>query len=127
MRLWLALLVVGCGGRAPAKVVHAPPALYDRIGGRDAIMAIVDALLARPGSVHGLAARDPLIDQLCELSGGPCKYTGKPMRDAHDAVTEARFATFLADIDGVLATRVGANERRELLAILRGLRAEIVE
>lgn len=124
----IVVLLVGCGGAAaPAKVMRGEPLLYDRIGGRDAIMAIVDDLLARPGSVHGPAARDPLIDQLCELSGGPCKYTGKPMRDAHDAVTEARFAAFLAEVDGVLATRVGATERRELLAILRGLQTQIVE
>ncbi|MDO6441836.1 MULTISPECIES: group 1 truncated hemoglobin [unclassified Marinobacter] len=34
-----------------------------------------------------------LTDQLCELSGGPCKYTGREMRELHAAmgITDTQF------------------------------------
>jgi Bacterial-like globin len=65
--------------------------LYDRLGGQKAIVAVVDDFVARVAadkrinSFFAKTAADPkqlaafkqkLVDQICEASGGPCKYKG---------------------------------------------------
>src|SRR6188474_1616033 len=75
-----------------------PKSLYDRLGGRTAIVAVVDDFVAncagdtRINKFFAATAADKnrlatfktnLVDQICEASGGPCKYTGKDMKSAH--------------------------------------------
>ncbi|MFL6224844.1 MAG: group 1 truncated hemoglobin [Actinomycetes bacterium] len=64
-------------------------------------------------------------DQLCEATGGPCAYTGRSMREAHDAmrVTAGEFDAFNQDLEGVLDEfNVPPTEHRELLGLLLPLR-----
>src|SRR5678815_974385 len=66
--------------------------LYDRLGGKEAITAVVDEFVARVAADNRInqffaaTASNParlasfktkLVDQICEAAGGPCKYTGK--------------------------------------------------
>ncbi|MBV8349320.1 MAG: group 1 truncated hemoglobin, partial [Mycolicibacterium sp.] len=72
--------------------------LYDRLGGKTAISAVVEEFVARVAAdsrinaFFAATAADPkrlasfkgkLVDQICEASGGPCKYSGKEMKAAH--------------------------------------------
>src|SRR5690242_4314806 len=72
--------------------------LYDNLGGKKAITAVVDEFVSRVAADNRInsffkqTASDPkrlasfkakLVDQICEASGGPCKYTGKNMKEAH--------------------------------------------
>jgi hemoglobin len=72
--------------------------LYDRLGGKKAITAVVDEFVGRVAgdkrinAYFAAAASDParlktfkahLVDQICEASGGPCRHTGKDMKTAH--------------------------------------------
>src|SRR5438128_5639794 len=72
--------------------------LYDRLGGKKAITAVVDEFVGRVAADKRInnyfmaAASDParlaafkmkLVDQICQASGGPCKYKGKDMKTAH--------------------------------------------
>ena len=60
--------------------------LYERLGGIEAITAVVGDFrdrVARDERINGKFARTDLsrltkmlIDQVCEATGGPCKYTG---------------------------------------------------
>lgn len=78
--------------RAPRR-----PTLYDRIGGLDAVRAIVDGLLrdlatddrldAHFASADTITLRQQLVAWLCAASGGPCRYRGKPLRAAHAELT----------------------------------------
>ena len=71
-----------------------------------------------------------LIDQIGEATGGPQKYTGKSMKDAHVglAITEADFkATVAALVKALDNNKVGDKEKTELLALLGPLEAAIVE
>jgi hemoglobin len=76
-------------------VAQAPKTLYERLGGKGAITAVVDEFVGRVEAdkrINGFfagVASDPallaafqgkLVDQICEASGGPCKYTGKDTR-----------------------------------------------
>jgi hemoglobin len=140
----LALLGGACthhatSGAPAARPPQAKP-LYDRIGGMDMIDAVVadfveqrlatdDRLRDRFAKIDKRAFRALLADQLCELSGGPCKYTGKSMPDAHAGleIGDAEFRVFLDDLRlSLVALHVPAKEQDELLAMLGKLREQIV-
>src|SRR5688572_28602324 len=89
------------GGRGGGSA--ATKSLYDRLGGKDAISAVVDKFIALVAADDRIKAfftnADPkrlktmLFDQICQETGGPCKYTGKDMKTAHTGmgVKEADF------------------------------------
>jgi len=114
--------------------------LYDRLGGTDAITAVVRAVVDRQlkddriNRKFARTNRDRLIkefvDQICQATGGPCKYTGRNMTETHHSmgVTSGEFQAFVEDVVAVLNDfKVGATEQDELLNILAPLREEIVE
>ena len=114
--------------------------LYDRLGGTDAITAVVRAVVDRQlkddriNRKFARTNRDRLIkefvDQICQATGGPCKYTGRNMTETHHnmGVTNGEFQAFVEDVVAVLNDfKVGATEQDELLNILAPLREEIVE
>src|SRR2546430_16275309 len=67
--------------------------LYERLGGIDAITAVVKDFrdrVARDDRINQKFARTDLgrltrmlIDQVCQAAGGPGTYTGRRMKDAH--------------------------------------------
>jgi hemoglobin len=114
--------------------------LYERLGGRDAIKAVVDELavivLADARINKKFARSNPerlkfnVVEFICEKTGGPCKYTGRDMRAAHKnmGVTEGEFNAFVENLVTALDKfNVGATEKNELLALLAPLKSQIVE
>jgi hemoglobin len=114
--------------------------LYDRLGGKNAITAVVDDFVARCAAdarINGKFARTDvarlkamLIDQVCEATGGPCTYSGRDMRTTHDgmAVTGGEFDALVADLVATLDRfSVPEAEKAELLGALAPMRADIVE
>jgi hemoglobin len=70
-----------------------------------------------------------LVDQICEASGGPCKYTGKDMKTAHAGmgITDADFNALVEDLVATLDKfKVPAKEKSELLAVLGPMKKDIV-
>jgi hemoglobin len=69
--------------------------LYDRLDGKEAVVAVVDDFVGRvaaDGRINAKFARTDtprikamLVEQLCAATGGPERYTGRGMRDTHDA------------------------------------------
>ena len=114
--------------------------LYERLGGKDAITAVIDDFVARCAAdarINGKFARtdvprlkSSLVDQVCEATGGPCTYTGRDMRTTHDgmSVTAGEFDALVADLVATLDTfGVPEAEKSELLGALAPMRADIVE
>jgi hemoglobin len=130
--------VAASAGPSPASAA-AGPSLYTRLGGVDAIRAVVGDFLGRVvadqrinaffrGVDAGeLSAR--LTDQICQVTGGPCRYAGRPMREVHAGmgIRDADFDALVEDLAAALDhLKVGPNEERELLGALGGLRRQIV-
>lgn len=70
-----------------------------------------------------------LVEQLCEASGGPCRYSGRTMRAAHAGmrITDTHFAALVEDLEKALNTlAVPAREKSELLALVGGMKSDIV-
>ena len=114
--------------------------LFERLGGKDAIVAVVDAFVARCAAdnrINGKFARTDiprlkanLVDQVCEATGGPCTYAGRDMRTTHDqmGVTGGEFDALVQDLIATLDQfGVGEAEKAELLNALAPMRADIVE
>ena len=117
--------------------------LYERLGGYDAITAVVNDLLPRlQGDLQlgrfwahrgadGVAReKQLLIDFLCAASGGPVYYRGRDMTLAHRGmrISESDWSTFLDHAAATLAKfQVPANEQRDVVAFVQSLKKEIVE
>ena len=114
--------------------------LYERLGGKDALTAVVDDFVGRAAGDARInmkfAKTDVprlkfhLIEQLCAATGGPCKYTGLDMKTAHKnmKVTEGEFNALVEDLVATLDKfNVPAAEKNELLGILGPLKSQIVE
>jgi hemoglobin len=132
----VALLYAGCASSATT-MDNRP--LYDRLGGKPAITAVVDDFVgnvAADGRINRFFAganvprlKAMLVDQICEASGGPCKYTGRSMKAAHTGmkITDADFNALVEDLVKSLDKfKVPAREKNELLAALGGMKRDIV-
>jgi hemoglobin len=141
------LALVACGGGKKTTTTggggsSAAPtekSLYDRLGGKDAITAVVDDFVANVAADKRINAffanadipglKQKLVDQICEVSGGPCKYTGKDMKTAHAGmgVKEADFNALVEDLVKSLDKfKVPVPEKSELLGTLGGMKRDIV-
>ena len=113
--------------------------LYDRLGGKDAIVAVVDDFVgnvAADNRINRFFARTDvprlkrnLVDQICAATGGPCTYTGRDMKTAHAGmgVTNADFDALVGDLVKTLDKfKVPDKEKGELLGILGPMRPSIV-
>jgi len=114
--------------------------LFERLGGTDAITAVVKDFRDRCGGdsrINSKFARTDmprltsmLIDQVSEATGGPAKYTGRDMKTAH-AEMGVTTGEFNALVENLVATLnkfgVGKAEQDELLGILGPLKSDIVE
>ena len=114
--------------------------LYSRLGGKKAITAVVDEFVANVAADtlinHFFAKTDiahlkkMLVDQVCQASGGPCKYTGKDMKTAHKGmgVSTADFNALVGDLVKALDKfKVPEKEKNELLSVLGPMKKDIVE
>lgn len=129
----------------------ATPKLYERLGGVNAISAVVDEFIGRvaanpdmkrtfqplltevgqkgAASPKLIALRQNLIDQIGEASGGPQKYMGKDMVTAHKGmmITEVEFNSLAGNLSGALDKfSVPAAEKNELLTVIGSLKPSIV-
>jgi hemoglobin len=118
--------------------------LYSRLGGKKAIKAVVDEFVnncaadTRINKFFAATAadkkrldkfKDNLADQICQASGGPCKYKGKDMKTAHKdmRITDADFNALVEDLVKALdKLNVGATEKNELLGVLGPMKGDIV-
>ncbi len=124
---------------APPAAVAAGPSLYERLGGVDAIRAVVGDFHARimtdtviNAFFRGVDDEDlkgKLTDLICQSTGGPCVYRGRTMRETHTGmhVTDAQFNALVGDLVAALDHfNVPVREKTELLTALGGMRGDIV-
>jgi len=113
--------------------------LYERLGGLPAIQAVVDDFVANVAADTRINRRfananipllkKHLVDQVCEATDGPCKYTGRSMRETHRGmnITEAEFNALVEDLVKTLdKLKVPAKEKTELVLLLAPMKNDIV-
>jgi hemoglobin len=115
--------------------------LFDRLGGRDGIAAVVGKTmenhyanpLIRTRFENAQQTRELLTHHAVEffctgLSGVPT-YEGRALSQAHRGmnVSEQEFLTTIDDIlDAMISCGIGEPERGEVLAVLYGMKDEVI-
>ena len=141
MVLGLALTVSACNSMGSSgSTMPAEKSLYDRLGGKTAITAVVDDFVGRVAAdnrINGKFAnaniprlKSMLVDQICQASGGPCTYTGRDMKSTHAGmgVSSSDFDALVGDLVGSLNKfKVPDREKNELLGALGPMKGDIVE
>jgi hemoglobin len=134
-------------GTATVQAAEAQPAksLYDRLGGVYPISVVVDTFIdlllvndvlnANP-AINEARKRVPaaglkfrVTELVCQQTGGPCKYTGRGMKEshAHLNISEKEWQAMLLDFRRVLNNYgVPAKEQGELVAIVESTKKDIV-
>ncbi len=136
IRLAAIALLVGTGLSACAS---SEPSLYQRLGGTPGIAAVmddfVDNVRADPAINKRFAGSDiphtkqMLTELVCQSSGGPCKYTGRSMKEIHRGmdIREDEFNAMVGDMNKTLDKfRLPAHERTEVLNLLASLKGDVV-
>lgn len=115
------------------------PTLWSRLGGTPVVTAVIEDTIDRSASdprtkrsfdgVKISKVKEKLVEQICSLTGGPCKYTGDPMRESHKGlkITMAEFDLLVQFLrDALEKNKVGESEKNELLKILAPMKRDIV-
>lgn len=137
----VALTVVSTPGYAQ----EAEKSLYDRLGGVQNIAVVVDDFIDRllvndvlnaNSRIKGARDRVPapylkyrVTELVCQVTGGPCTYTGRSMKEshAHLNITEAEWEAMVADFLVTLGKfNVPEQEQNELVAIVESTKGDIV-
>jgi hemoglobin len=118
----------------------AASTLYERLGGYDAIQAVVDQTITNVAADHRInkffahadipRLRRNLADQICVATGGWCIYWGQDMKTAHAGmhIHSWHFNALVQDLGMALSKfKVPAQEQHELVAILAPLKGDIVQ
>ena len=142
-----ATLLMMAGGTAvwTAGAQEKQRSLYDRLGGVYSIATVVDDFIERllvnrtlnaNPAINEARARVPkaglkfqVTALVCEVTGGPCKYTGRAMKESHQHlnITPAEWDAMVADFKMTLDTfKVPQTEQQELIAIVGGTKKDIV-
>ena len=143
----VALLAFGCahksaepaGGTAAAGSAKPDKPLYDRLGGRPAITAVVDQFVANVAADKRINLRfmntdiphlkTLLVEFVVTATGGPGPYEGRDMHTAHGGMqlVDEEFTALVEDLSKALDKfNVPAREKGELLGALGPLKPQIV-
>jgi hemoglobin len=146
------VMVMVIAAMASGAAAQTPPAggqagtktLYQRLGGYDMIAKIVDEFLPAlrdadpkiPAMISGLSEtsrhrnRQLIVDQICNLTGGPCLYIGRSMEASHQGleITDDLWKKSQNALANTLdALKIKDPEKAELIAVIEKLRPEIVQ
>ena len=134
-------LLLTVAGSMPSRAQEK--SLYERIGGYNALAAVVDDFVGRlvmdkqfdkfftgHSTDSKKRIRQHILDQFCAATGGPCIYTGRDMKMSHAGlgITEndwnAAAKHLVASLDKF---KVPEKEKGEILTFVTSLKKDIVE
>jgi len=123
-----------------ASAVQAESTLFEQIGGEAALHKTVDefAVIVEADERINFTFADTdipkfkqlLFEQLCNITGGPCKYTGRTMEESHRKLkaTNAMFNALAEDLY-LSFDRAGVPYRlqNKVMALLAPMQRDIVK
>jgi hemoglobin len=143
--LALALIMgLGCLAMGPTAAANdvAKPSLYLRLGGYDAIAAVVTDLMQRLNAdpelgrfwanrgADGLAReKQLLVSFIVNRAGGPLHYAGRELEPSHVGmrITERDWQLLMKHLNATLAKfQVPAQERADVNAFIESTKVEMV-
>jgi hemoglobin len=126
-------------GLCNAQAQSTSPSLYEQLGGKPAITKVVHDMIvniAADNRINHFFAKTniphlqmELVNQVCEGTGGPCKYTGLNMQQAHKGMNlnAADFNALVEDLQKSMdSNNVPLGLQNQLLAILAPMQPDVV-
>ncbi len=133
--LFVLVLLGGTAGTA-----RGDDDLYQDLGGRPGVGAVVEAFLFRLADdarinhhfaeTNVVRFHDKLVELLCELTGGPCTYSGDSMKLTHAGmgIDHADFNAVVENlVEAMSGLGIATGVQNRLLARLAPLHADIIE
>ncbi|HTP65936.1 MAG TPA: group 1 truncated hemoglobin [Geobacteraceae bacterium] len=141
------LVALWAGSAACADKIAAPsgPSLYERVGGVNNIAVLIDDVIER-SYVDEVFKANPQIEEAhkrypkaaykynatalaCMVMGGPQKYTGRSLKDAHQhlQVTETEWRKLIKIFrESMNSFKVPMKEQNEILGIIESTKGDVV-
>lgn len=120
--------------------IAASQSLYQQLGEKEGISAIVEEMLYRVGGdqriVHHFDGVDivrvhqQITEQVCDVVGGPCTYSGETMKASHQGlgITHADFNALVEHLIAAMEKHdVPVAAQNQLLAELAPMYGDIVK
>jgi len=124
---------------APATPMVAPAGLYQALGEKPGIARLMDDFVNRVvvdprigghfKDAKPQALKDSLTDQICQLSGGPCKYEGADMKSAHADmdIHKGHFNALVEVLQSAMdAQGIPFTQQNRLLALLAPMHRDVI-
>jgi len=123
----------------PAHAQKADDSLYRDMGGLEVLTRMVDDTLAL--ALADVRIKDTfketdmkrlaklITEQFCELSGGPCKYSGDPMKEVHQGLglSNMQFNALVEDLQAAMdKSGIPSRTQNRLLALLAPMQRTVV-
>lgn len=119
---------------------QAEPTLYEQIGGEPVLRKTVEEFMVIMekddrinfafGNTDITKFKQLLFEQMCNITGGPCKYTGRTMKESHEklAVNNVMFNALAEDVY-IAFDRAGVPYRlqNKVMAIFAPMQRDIVK
>jgi hemoglobin len=135
----ICFLFLGVALGAQAQTQAASDTLYQALGQKAGITALVDDFVGRVlrddrikhhfKDTNPKALKDSLSDQFCQLSGGPCKYEGADMKAAHAdmGIRKHEFNALVEDLQVAMDARgIPFAQQNRLLVLLAPMHRDII-
>ena len=136
---WLAAPAFAQTAAAPAATTAAPAGLYQALGEKPGITRLVDDFVNRVvkdprigghfKDTKPAALKESLTDQICQLSGGPCKYEGADMKSAHADmdINKGHFNALVEVLQSAMdAQGIPFAQQNRLLALLAPMHRDVI-
>ncbi len=117
----------------------APAGLYQALGEKPGITRLMDDFVNRLvkdprigghfKDVKPAALKESLTDQICQLSGGPCKYEGADMKSAHADmdINKGHFNALVEVLQSAMdAQGIPFAQQNRLLALLAPMHRDVI-
>jgi hemoglobin len=119
---------------------QAEPTLYEQIGGEPVLRKTVEEFVVIMekddrinfafGNTDITKFKQLLFEQMCNITGGPCKYTGRTMKESHEKldVNNVMFNALAEDVY-IAFDRAGVPYRlqNKVMAIFAPMQRDIVK
>lgn len=136
----IAKLITLAAGICVAPHAAQADSLYEQLGGMEGIQKFVDRTVElsanNPEIGHFFErsilsrVKDKLAEQICQLSGGPCTYTGARMDRLHKpmGISTKDFNILVEDLQHAMdEADISNRAQNKLIAILAPMHRDIVE
>jgi hemoglobin len=135
----VASMLLGMMSAVSAQTMSSSTALYQALGEKAGLVKLMDDFVPRLQADPRLAEafkkanvvnlKSQLVDQICQVSGGPCEYKGPDMKVAHSNmdITKTDFNALVEVLQKSMdAQGIAFSSQNQLLARLAPMHRDVI-